>query len=233
MRRYYYVDKVGVELEGGWDNPRFDTEEIGSDGSVNVEAQYNGETASPPLLPAKIGAWMVSRWPSAVNSTCGLHVHMSFQRLDGYSRLVTPGFQDFLVERLRAWGTSKSIIPRHPFWSRLNGNNNFCKLEYHPEKQLYRNNKAGDRYTFVNYCWGLHRTLEVRGLPGFKMLKIGQSAVLAVVDAAEDFLRLRRKYERRSWAVRGYLEHPTPECIEESLDLDLPEEPTITENMEV
>ncbi|MCI0748843.1 MAG: hypothetical protein L0Y58_25840 [Verrucomicrobia subdivision 3 bacterium] len=48
------IDRIGLELEGGWDVRPPST--IKSDGSVDVCASYVGEIVSPPLKPGKCQA---------------------------------------------------------------------------------------------------------------------------------------------------------------------------------
>lgn len=189
--RYRYVNRVGIELEGGWFDPvDFQLEH---DGSVRVDADRSGEIPSPPLAPRAIPAWMREHYPDAVNASCGMHVHVSVKHQWHYARLMDREFLDFMKEALTAWGTRLAIRQDHPFWSRLRGENQYCTPEHHPELQIQHKDKGGERYTMLNYVWGRYRTVECRVLPAFAACEIGISAVYAVVDAFEAFLRANCK----------------------------------------
>ena len=48
--------------------------------------------------------------------------------------------------------------------------------------------KSADRYTFLNFCWGLHGTLENRMLPMFNESRIAVSAVHEFIDIVNSYL---------------------------------------------
>lgn len=186
---YRYVNRVGIELEGGWNDPvDFVLEH---DGSVMVDATYNGEMPSPPLPPRDISKWMKEHYPDAVNASCGMHVHVSVKHQSHYSRLMEKEFRDFMKSSLKVWGEKLSIRSDHPFWSRLRGENSFCKDEFYPELQVQHREKGPERYTMLNYTWARYGTVECRVLPGFSAAVIGISAVYAVVDTFEAYLRAK------------------------------------------
>lgn len=185
-QRYRYVNKIGVELEGGWNgNVPFQLEH---DGSVHVTADYTGEVPSPPLRPQEVVSWMREHYPDAVNDTCGMHVHVSVKHQWHYARLMDKEFFDFLKTSLAAWGKKLSIREEHPFWARLRGGNDYCKDEFHPELQIQHRDKGGERYTMLNYTWSRYRTVECRVLPGFAACEIAISAVLHLVNTFEEYL---------------------------------------------
>lgn len=184
---YRYVNRVGIELEGGWNDPLEFA--LDHDGSVNVDATHNGEVPSPPLRPKEIPKWMLEHYPDAVNQTCGMHVHVSVNHQWHYARLMEKDFLQHIKESLKTWGKALAIRKNHPFWSRLNGENQYCRDEFHPEAQIQHRDKGGERYTMLNYTWNRYRTVECRVLPGFAAPEIGISAVYAVVDAFESYLR--------------------------------------------
>lgn len=187
-KSYRYVDYVGIELEGGWSQARRPIK-LDYDGSVNVQADWVGELPSPKLRPNEIEKWMTDNYPTSVNQTCGMHVHVSVKSRAHYIRLMDPTFQKFVLDALHNWGKSAKIIREHPFWSRLAGKNRFCQLLFQPEKQIMATGKSGDRYTALNYTWARYRTVECRILSAFKMPTVGINAVLTVVNAFEEFLR--------------------------------------------
>lgn len=194
MKTYRFIDKIGVELEGGWNGDLvFD---LDHDGSVNVDADRRGELPSPPLKPKEVENWMLAHYPDAVNHTCGMHVHISLNQNLHYAKLMEKKFHDYLKLSLKNWGNENNIRKSHPFWDRLAGKNTFCKDEFYPELQIQHTAKGGHRYTQLNYTWGRYRTIECRVLPMFKVPEIGVSGVFAVIDAFEDFLRNSREKEK-------------------------------------
>ena len=192
MRRYKYVDKVGVELEGGWDDER----ELEHDGSVDVQARYTGELPSPPCKPAALIPWMGANYPDAVNATCGMHVHVSLRCVSQYAKLMEYDFHEYLKRELLAWGKRAKIIKNHPFWSRLAGENHYCQDVHRPEAQFLQTDKYSSRYAMINYTWARYGTIEIRVLPAFKLCRVAQAAVLALLDIFESYLDVQPKKSR-------------------------------------
>lgn len=94
------IHRIGIELEGGWRKVPPGTQ-IGPDGSVQItryqdERLIVGELSSPPLSldpkdePIYWTTWLKKFYPSHVNETCGMHVHLSFKLALTYERLMTP-----------------------------------------------------------------------------------------------------------------------------------------------
>lgn len=195
--QYRYVNKVGVELEGGWNAPL--DFQLDHDGSVHVDAEYVGEVPSPPLKPRAVPKWMLAHYPDAVNDSCGMHVHVSVNHQWHYAKLMEPEFFSFIKAALKAWGQQLRIRDEHPFWSRLKGQNRYCLDEFRPDTQIVHRDKGGDRYTMLNYTWARYRTVECRVLPAFASVEIAISAVYAVVDSFETYLRANCKSEAPSF----------------------------------
>jgi hypothetical protein len=166
------IDRIGIELEGGWETVPASTT-LEHDGSVVIPAQtglYRGEIPSPPMKPAEWEAWVRRCYPPHVNHTCGLHVHMSFKGNLRYQRLMKPEFITELVRILDAWGKRKKLKKDHPLWARLTGQNRYCMPFYAADHQARAERKGSNRYAAVNYCYGQHQTVEVRILPMFSDL---------------------------------------------------------------
>lgn len=229
---YEFINRVGVELEGGWTDPNF---LIGHDGSVNVRANVVGELASPPLLPEELEEWMAKHYPDAVNETCGMHVHVSLKSVASYSALMERPFFDFFVPHLRKWGEKKKIIKTHPFWARVNGIGDwaqrYCKMEFIPEKQVHRKDRHNDRYTALNYTWARYKTVECRLLPAFKMPKIGISAVTAVMDGFESFLKTAPDITATEREAVVFDE--TPDQFQEVGEVSIDEDFAVTSEVEI
>lgn len=207
------VYRVGIELEGAW--LKFpDDIPLHRDGSVEGLVGPKdpitgfpipltvGEIHSEPIEPLKIRQWMKKYYPSHVNKTCGLHVHMSFKNARHYQWLMDrPDYQDTMVEYLRRWGKEEGIPVKHPLWSRLRGESTYCTLGYFPDEQArqkqknYSHDSTGSRYTVINYCFGLHETLECRVLPMFEDPEVGIRAVRQVLDVTNAYLQLAGKKE--------------------------------------
>jgi hypothetical protein len=220
-RKHQYVRLVGIELEGlfvchpqcsrdSWGDlshhsecPLYDG--FHHDGSVNVRSSafpqgICGECVSPPLHLNGVESWVRAHYPALVNNTCGLHVHMSM-RDRWYMALLDRDYYDHLIAALTAWGQTKHIRTGHAFWDRLKGHNNYCRPRWVPDQQCNEQDKSSARYAFINACWALHGTVEVRVLPAFKNPAMAISAVETVVKTTNEFLRTRRGQPIAAMAV--------------------------------
>ena len=173
---------------------------------------YKGEIVSKPIPVEKIAPWVKKCYPTHVNETCGLHVHMSFHYRSNYARLMTPEFTPFIVGAVKAWAEAEDLPKDHPQWERvLKQNHHHCAHQYLAEGQIKMTKKdyesrgkSYSRYTFVNYCAGQHNTagggtVEVRGLSMPANADMATRAIMAVLDGTNQFLskvRQRDKPER-------------------------------------
>lgn len=191
------IRKVGVELEGGWDEKPTGGELI-RDGSVQVLAQYGGELPSKPMEVSEIGEWMIANYPTVVNKSCGLHVHMSFgtTRLGKarYQCLMDPQFSPIMVQLIGKWAKRVALLADDPLWERLKGKNCYCSPQFCADaqakqaKKSYSHGGTATRYTMVNYCYGLHGTVECRLLGMLPTSELAVSAVHAVLSITNAFL---------------------------------------------
>lgn len=198
------IYRIGIELEGGWMTLPTGVEPI-RDGSVVFmhppERLCIGEVASEILEVPKFPAWMRTMYPSHVNDTCGLHVHMSFRKALHYERLMVPDYPKVIVAYIKRWAKDEHLDENHPIWKRLKNRNEFCKHDFNADQQVIKQNKVydhnveGSRYTVVNYCHGLHGTLECRILPMLKDVEQAIRGVQAVVDITNAFLLTTAKRE--------------------------------------
>lgn len=244
---------VGVELEGGWDEPP-KGETIIKDGSVKFATArpsparmaieqlldttarparrpapeppapvvgapaIKGEIVSKPLPVEKIPGWVKHAYPKYVNETCGLHVHMSFHLKLNYSRLMTPEYTTWMVDKLRAWAETEKLPTDHPQWRRFNPDDSWtlqhCAHVYLGDSQSKISRKDYDsrgkpysRYTFVNYCHnmqgenGPRGTVEVRGLSMPDDHATATRAIMTVLDATNEFLSKIKQKERSERVV--------------------------------
>lgn len=202
------VMKIGAEIEGGfWDKPDGYTH----DGSVNHsllpvthhecdescedgcsgsdEEAYHGEAVSPAMDIEEIEAWIDKNYPDAMDGTCGIHVHVSFDdnRLS-YAKLMSSKFWKYYLKRYKEWGMKNNINPNSRFWVRMEGNNRYCRAKFQPARQIDQRYKESTRYTMLNYCYALHHTLESRMLPTFNRKYIAVSAVKEFYDIVNTYL---------------------------------------------
>jgi hypothetical protein len=246
------IKRVGVELEGGWDELP-DRERLVRDGSVTIHnADYQGELRSPPSMRRDLPGWIRRCYPSAVNATCGFHIHLSFKTLGAYMRLMDVVFRHDLLQALCEWGERERIPLGHAFWMRLQGENTYCRVEptgeqfqrgfrpnNHQEEERWDPDLQATcphhyRYHMLNFCYAEHGTLEVRVLPMFEDVEQGLSALEVVLDTTEAFLKLKRREAPLRVAATLEEGDPLEERVEEEIKaadeevVDLLRAPTIT-----
>jgi hypothetical protein len=214
-----FIYRVGVELEGGWRKlPKGVV--LDHDGSINglkipdrellanptLENFLNiGELTSEPLELGKLHAWMKQFYPSDVNKTCGMHVHMSFFSALHYQWLMVPEYPATIRHHITQWAVNEVIPKSHCLWDRLLGQNEYCRYEFFPDaqasmrKKSYQMGQVGNRYTMINYCHGLNNrgTLECRLLPMMETVEQGTRAVQRVVDVTNACIAILAKREEK------------------------------------
>lgn len=185
---YSTILRVGLELEGGWkDHPSENS--IGAwhyDGSVSLPASPRlaiGEFVSNPMYPGEIGGWLHNAYPDYVNHTCGLHVHLSMKS-EAYVRVAQSKFAAAFRASMADW--SNFLTEKEQFLLRLSGRNTYCQDLFLPHEQMIGVNN--ERYAALNYCYGKHRTLEVRLLPMFRDTAQAYRSILAVVNTVRGWL---------------------------------------------
>jgi len=200
------IYRVGVELEGGWRDLPEGTN-LTRDGSIMIPSTSGvkvGELPSDPMEVIKIKTWMKKYYPQITDKSCGMHVHMSFKSSWHYAQLMSREYQDTIVAYLTEWAKDNRLPANHPIWNRLAGRNEYCKLDYYADVQVlqsrknFDHNMPGSRYTAINYCFGLHETVECRILPMMENYELGVSAVMRVIDITNAYLVLVAKKEGKS-----------------------------------
>jgi len=194
------IDKVGIELEGGWATVPVGGRVI-RDGSVkglSANVVHIGELVSAPIKTGKnyegVFEWVRKFYPYEVNHTCGLHVHMSFQTASNYMQLIRPEYPATIIASIEAWAIRMGLRKDHPLWPRLQGKSEYCQHTFHGEEQLKNNGKdydktrSGHRYTVINYAYNRTGTVECRLLPMMDTLDQGLSAIQEVLDVTNAFL---------------------------------------------
>lgn len=203
------VALVGVELEGGWKELPKGVHTVERDSSVfNDRAPAGvvaiGELPIGPAVPAAIPTLMRRNYPHKINSTCGMHVHVSFETLFHYGILMVPEFQETVFKYLTLWAKDQKNTKGDPLfksdhyiWERLSGENKYCKKEFWPDAQVTVKRKeftrnAGHRYTAIHYC-GRYNTIECRILPMMNTPAHGVSAVMYFIDVVNACLHVLGK----------------------------------------
>jgi hypothetical protein len=194
--------KIGIELEGGWDKT-FSDIVIQHDGSVHLPltnhlgkpSKHYGEIPSPPFESMmELKEWLFDHYPTAVNSHCGFHVHISLKKNLYYSQLMDKAFFKIFRSEAEKWGSKAGLSPDDHFWSRIKGENKFCTTSFMPHQQaqiIVKEINDARRYTMWNFCYGMHGTAECRVAPQFPKAETAYSWVRFVVDMAEDYLAQR------------------------------------------
>lgn len=156
-----------------------------------------GEVVSEPMIRPALWNWIRDHYPDVTNRTCGIHVHMSLRHELDYQRLINRTFHDHMLVGLHRWGLAQKLAKDHVFWPRIRGCNLFCQDVHHGDLQAQF--KGGhdafhdNRYGMVNYCWQVHKTLEVRVLPTFADKKMAIRAVRRVLNLTEEYLAQARQ----------------------------------------
>lgn len=180
------VDRIGVEIEGGWKSrpARFH-----SDCSVHgSRVDWYGEVVSTPLqTPTEVKRFIKRHYPITTNKSCGFHIHISFKKDSDYKKLMTKHFYKIFIENAREWGKENKINEGTQFWNRLEGKNNWCKSLIGAKKGQFKisivkqqrtaRGKTGPRYYHLNFCKNAHNTVECRLFPAFKKYELAQKAV--------------------------------------------------------
>lgn len=208
-----YVDKVGIELEGGW-NRRFTDARIIYDMSVQRPANttgrvccckeghgdgstcHFGEIPSPPLPLEEALFWMRDHYPDGVNQSCGFHVHLSVKHpLINYPKLMEKRFYDLFLSEVAKWGKKEGFPANHQLWHRLtskdykNGPARFCNRPFNPIIQTTTLDKPDSRRSALNYCYLKHGTIECRIFPSFEDPALAARAVILYATTVENYLQ--------------------------------------------
>lgn len=189
-----YIEKIGVELEGGWTERRHD---LHADESLR-EADFPdcgcfGELVSAPINNEKeLFNFIRDNWPDATSDRCGYHIHFSFKNPGLYALCMETAFYNTFLKVMDDWG-KKTNLKSKEFWSRLKGENKYCRKSFEPHRQSMCRTKdearRGDlRRTHWNFCFSLYGTIECRMLPTFKDVEIAIDATNVLIKFLEDYL---------------------------------------------
>lgn len=191
-------DKIGVEIEGWWQTDRWSQVQRIADnwhmsGSEDGSLEYDDDDVYKAYefrtRPGSLGeaiSQVTALYPDACHQSAGMHVHMSFADVADTIALASVEFLTYFRQRWEAWGARMEIHRGSQFWSRLRGENSYCKANN--TRYLARPCSA-DRYQQINWVpWGRHKTVELRLLPLFRDARIAISALEEWVSIVEDFI---------------------------------------------
>jgi hypothetical protein len=169
-----YIEKVGVEMEGGWN---YKPDNLKYDQSVEVESMYRGEVSSPPTSYENLQylfEWMRKWYPQHVDASCGFHIHISLKNTLYYSQLMSEEFYEYFLQKTEEWGKKKEEqkYDMSLFWKRWRGDNKFCRRIFRADEQSIVKDKQSCRYSHLNFCYTMHQTLECRLFPMFQSKRI-------------------------------------------------------------
>lgn len=209
-----FINMVGIEFEGGWDElPRTVlngmTSTIKTDGSLHgLDTMYTKEIISPPLKTDRVEEWINYYCPEEVNSTCGLHIHMSMPE-KYYVLLMEERFWKWFQKEMVVLGEKLFPNKSSCFWSRLEGKQEYCRKKFIPKDQLQEGVPI-DRYTQINFCaYRKHKTVEFRVLPGIDNKDLACKAIMGVIRLVENYL-----------AAASQLEMPKSKLVLREIDIN-------------
>ncbi len=172
-----YINAIGVELEGGWKGATplpsgrysYAGYKLITDISVNGmnDMDWGGEINSPKLYSeGGLKDFLSKAYPQRVNSSCGMHVHVSFNKHSYYLSLMRSSFHSAMMRRLKL--LLKNIEDpedQSRLQQRVYGKQRFCGGQYSNLNTIKQyNSTGGQKYSMINYCQKKFDTIEFRGL---------------------------------------------------------------------
>lgn len=210
-------DMVGIEIEGRFLNldekrtlaVRITGERGTSDGSVHGSNNRNLSPWEFRTRPGKVApaiSQLHQLYPDETGQDCGMHVHVSFATAD-ISLLASTQFFAYFKQRWTEWGERNSVHRASQFWTRLRGENTYCRANVAVPYNLTNM----DRYHQLNFSsWESHKTVECRLLPMFKSEAVAISAVQELINIYETWLGSEGTIN--TLLPESVVELPTPEA---------------------
>jgi len=145
-----------------------------------------GEVSSHKLKINEVENWILVNYPNEVNSSTGLHIHLSFKKdKQDYSVIATEEFYEHFINELKIWAKERNINSNSRFIKRLNGVE-YAKRLFLAEEQINGNN---ERYTQINYCYHkFNGTVEIRVGNMFNDKTISVEYVQRVIKIFNEYL---------------------------------------------
>lgn len=202
------IAKMAYEAEGAWLYKDITDRQFGDirqgfhgDGSVNIRIPENrdsywiGEFAEP--IPQSSYDGVVDsinkNWPEKWNNTCGFHIHISTKEIGHYTRLMDRSFYKIFLKDIE-----KELVPtireteRVEFMRRLRGESTYCKKGWAADNQAIVSEKCSVRYFHLNFCWKLHKTMEIR-VPPMMIKEDAIKTIAWITNKVENYLAIKRK----------------------------------------
>lgn len=203
-----YINKFGLEIEGGWsvipDIPHFHTD---PDPSLEGGARHLTEFISEPIKynsdhsePIWEQVERLYEYNSEMNSSMGLHIHVSLNK-DGYypfftTKKFTEYFREYVSDNLYKFqGKNKERLRRRLSTSSASHGDPhyFCKA-YRHYSDLDKNLRGRGRFRKVNFS-NLRRsrnTLEFRVFPAMTKASAVKKAYRITTGAINSYLQYER-----------------------------------------
>jgi hypothetical protein len=186
------VNQIGVEIEGGFrssdeEYTGFDCE---SDGSVSCTRGYEREYVSHPhkdLVSLERHLKELYGGVIEINSSMGLHVHVSMKDNTHYWKLSSMKFYKWFVQEL----TNSNLYRNNSTLRTRLAGNRYCQKINNSETiddQLMQTDKGGSRYHVINFCKNYHGTIEFRIFPAMNTHTEVMEAIKFVVSSVNKYL---------------------------------------------
>ena len=195
------IDKLGLEIECGVEikcdkngeiTKRLKPDQLtffklASDGSIGTNNRRTSEPVelvSIPLNPADVDKAIDEAYKhiNEINNTMGFHVHMSFKKDEDYWKTTTKKFFTHIVD---------SAKEEYPEWIKGRFSGKWCVpkiTEKEMDIQIKASDKNGCRYKALNYCKGLHNTIEFRFFKATQDKEEAKKWVSWLTDTVEGWL---------------------------------------------
>ena len=159
---------------------------------------FSGESNSNPCSSMRdLINYLQDNYPDVHDSTCGMHIHISFKSKKAYMTLINSKFKDELMLFYSNWLDENKINEDSRAYQRLR-NNTYCENSFRKEDietQLYARDKDSSvRYRVLNYCFSLHNTIELRFLNIFDKKEISSKCVKAIIKFIDSYIERNNRY---------------------------------------
>jgi len=188
-KKFKFIQKVGVELEGGWEN-RPSGYDIHTDSSVSCRGTLKGESRTEPKKSvAELFEEINTKYPDDIDKSCGFHVHISLKE-GMYPALMEEGFYKYFLYRMGILAkyirNAGNETDYKNFLYCFGNHNTYCIRLFKPEEQM--SGKEGRR-SMLNFCSiKKHGTLECRLFPMFEKRSTARMAAYEYIDTVETYL---------------------------------------------
>jgi hypothetical protein len=155
-----------------------------------------GEVVSPPLPSnAEVLKFISECWPDKSNKTSALHFHLSFKEVGHYSCLMEEDFGVYFREQLHKFAVENNLnqVMQSRIFNKCDHSRYYCKDNFIPLNQVFVKQKiwhenSPHRYTILNFCFGLHKTMECRVFSSHTKLKTGIDCWKWLSTTVENYL---------------------------------------------